>query len=135
MEEQDLIDTEDVSLEETLESLKRNAAAVDTYFKETRTRMKAIRATTMEMLASSAEVPLQPRTRLMKWLTDHDLPVDTCFHDFFDLFLLEHKEENRLDLSTRSIRLNKAGAHLFQQQVNTTVTLYDLLRSLSLLYV
>ena len=135
MDDHDPTDTEGGSLEETLDSLKRNAAAVDLYFKEARTRMKAIQASAMELLASSAEVPLQPRTRLMKWLTDHDLPVDTSFHDFFDLFLLEHKEENRLDLSTRSIRLNKAGAHLFQQQVNTPVSLYDLLRSLSLLYV
>ena len=135
MEDQEATDTEGISLEETLDSLKRNAAAVDVYCKEARTRMKAIHTTAMEAIASSAEVPLQPRTRLMKWLTDHGLPVDTSFHDFFDTFLLEHKQDHRLDLSSRSIRLNKAGAHLFQQQVNTTVSLYDLLRSLSLLYV
>jgi len=137
MEENDLTDTEEstVSLEDTLESLKRNAAAVETYFKEARTQMKTIHTTALEILASSAEVPLQPRTRLMKWLTDHNLPVETSFHDFFEAFLVEHKQDQRLDLSTRSIRLNRAGAHLFQCHVNTTVSLYDLLRSLSLLYV
>lgn len=137
MEEHDLTDTEEstVSLDDTLESLKRNAAAVEAYFKEARTQMKGVHATALEILASSAEVPLQPRTRLMKWLTDRNMPVDTSFHTFFDAFLVEHKQEHRLDLSTRSIRLNKAGAHLFQCQLNTTVPLYDLLRSLSLLYV
>lgn len=135
MEDQEATDTEGPSLEETLDSLKRNAVAVDLYCKEARTRMKAIHATAMEVLASSVEVPLQPRTRLMKWLTDHGLPVDTSFHDFFNTFLLDHKQDNRLDLSSRSIRLNKAGAHLFQQQVNTSMSLYDLLRMVSLLYV
>jgi hypothetical protein len=71
----------------------------------------------------------------MKWLTDHRLPVECTFTDFFEVFVEEHKKEHRLDLSKRSICLNEEACILFGiKAVNPVVSLYDLLERLNVLY-
>lgn len=129
------IDDITISIEDTLESLKRNAYAVDVYFQEAKKKLKDFQNTLAEESNSLSEIILQPRTRMVKWLTDRSLAVESTFVDFFEVFVEEHKKEERLDLSNRTIRLNSAACILFgYNDSNPIVPLYDLLAKLNVLY-
>ena len=72
---------------------------------------------------------------MMKWLTDRHLPVESTFTDFFEVFVEEHKKENRLDISNRTLNLNPEACILFgYKEREITVHLYDLLEKLNVLY-
>lgn len=133
MEETDV--DESISLEDTLGSLKRNANAVQVHLQESIKQLKVFQKKLLSESKDISEVPLQPKTRMMKWLTDRGLAVESTFTDFFEAFVEEHKEENRLDLTNRLIRLNSAACILFgYKDVNPVVSLFDLLEKLSVLY-
>jgi hypothetical protein len=124
-----------ISLEDTLESLKRNANAVDVHLQEARKKLKAFQHKVSEESLSLRETPLQPRTRMMKWLTDRQLPIESSFVDFFEVFVEEHKKESRLDISSRTLYLNTDAVVLFgYKEKEVTVHLYDLLEKLNILY-
>ena len=125
----------EIPLEETLESLKRNAKAVDVYFHESRLKLKAFQKKLAQESHDLAEIPLQPRTRLMKWLTDRGLPVESTFRDFFEAFLEEHGNQHLLDLSERTVHLNTAACTLFGVKQNTILSIFDLLKHTQSLYV
>ena len=126
-------DTE-LSLEDTLESLKRNAKAVDVYFHDSRLKLKAFQKKLALESHDLTEVPLQPRTRLMKWLTDRGLPVESTFRDFFEAFLEEHGQESLLDVSERTVYLNPSACILFGLKPNTSLNIFDLLKRTQSLY-
>lgn len=123
-----------ISLELTLESLKRNAKAVDVYLEESRGKLKAFQKKLAEESHDLTEIPLQPRTRLMKWLTERGMPVSSSFRDFFELFLEEHGKETRLDVSTRTVSLNSAACVLFGVKSNTVLSIFDVLERTEALY-
>ena len=77
---------------------------------------------------------MQPKTRMMKWLTDRHFAVESSFTDFFEAFIEEHKEEHRLDLSTRSIYLNtRACILLGYKDCDPCISIYDVIeRALNL---
>jgi hypothetical protein len=123
------------SLEDLLGSLKRNAKAVDVYFHESRSKLKSMQKKLAQESGDPTELPLQPRTRLMKWLTDRQMPVESSFSEFFEALMEEHGKEDRLDLSARTISLNPSACVLFGISTrNSTQTLYDLLTILPSLY-
>ena len=127
-------DGKGISLEETLESLKRNAKAVDIYFYESRNKLKVLQKKVAQESHDLAEIPLQPTTKLMKWLTDRGLPVESSFRDFLEAFLEEHGKKDLLDLSTRTVRLNESACTLFGVKQNTVLDIYDLLTRTQRLY-
>lgn len=111
MEESTLEDP--VSLEDSLDSLKRNALATQVMLQESLKSLKQFQKKLLEETTVPASAkPLQPKTRMMKWLTDRNLDVESSFNDFFEVFLDEHKQEHRLDLSGRSIQLNEKACIL-----------------------
>lgn len=123
-----------ISLEDSLDSLKRNALATQVMLQETVKSLKVFQMKVLEetTVPPSAK-PLQPKTRMMKWLTDRHLGVESSFSDFFEAFLEEHKKEHRLDLSTRSIQLNKKASILLGYEDDQWVSVYDVLeRALNL---
>jgi hypothetical protein len=125
---------EDVSVEDTLESLKRNAKAVEVHLLESLQQMKKVQRGLAEE-SKNIEVPLQPKTKLMKWLTDRGLKVESTFQEFFEVFVEEHKLDSRLDLSTRTIELNSAACMLFGlKQAHSKLHIYDLLEKIMSLY-
>lgn len=127
------IDT--ISLEDTLDSLKRNANAVEVHLQESLKQLKRFQKRLAEDSKDISEVPLQPKTRMMKWLTDRGLPVESTFHEFFEIFLEEHKKDHRLDLSKRTVQLNSAACILLgMKDCNPIVSLYTLLEKLPVLY-
>lgn len=129
------VDTETISLDDTLASLKRNADSIQIYLQESLKKFKAFQYRVVEESKDLAELPLQPKTRLMKWLTDHGLPIECTFQDFFEAFVEDHKKDHRLDLTTRSIQLNSAASILFgYKDTNPWVSIYDLMGKLTVLY-
>jgi len=123
------------SLEDLLESLKRNAKAVDVYFQESRSKLKTVQKKLAQESGNPSELPLQPRTRLMKWLTDRQMPVESSFSEFFEALMEEHGTEDRLDLSTRTILLNESACVLFGRTArHAKVSLYELLGLIPTLY-
>lgn len=121
-----------LSLEESLSSLKRNAFATEVHLTES---IKSMKRLVKSLKEEPTETPLQPRTRLMKWLTDRGLPVECSFQEFFEAFLQEHKAEHRLDLSKRTIQLNSAACILFGlKDKKPEMHVYDLLQKLDVLY-
>lgn len=126
--------TEDISLEDTLESLKRNAKASETHLLESLKQLKRFQ-TNLAKESQAMDVPLQPKTRLMKWLTDRNLKVESTFQEFFEVFVSEHKQDHRVDISKRTIQLNSAACVLFGlKDISPTVPLYDVLQKVSTLY-
>ncbi len=124
-----------ISLEATLESLKRNAKAVDVHYQEARKKFKDLYVKVAHESEGLGETPLQPRTRTMKWLTDRGLREQSSFLDFFEAFVDDHKKENRLDLSTRTICLNHDAVVLFGLKgVNPVVSIYEVIEKLNSLY-
>jgi hypothetical protein len=136
MEQEDDIELETIPLEETLETLKRNANAVEVHLQESIKHLKRLRKQLAEDSKDLSEMPLQPRTRMMKWLTERGLPVESTFAEFFEVFIEEHKKDHRLDLSQRTVQLNSGACVLFGlKEQNPVMTLFDLLEKLPLLYV
>lgn len=125
---------ESISLEDTLESLKRNAKAVDVYFHESRKKLKEFQKKYTSESQPFHELPLQPRTRLMKWLTDRDMSVESSFHEFLEAFLEEHANENLLDLSERTIACNSAACILLGQPQGHVLTIFELIALTESLY-
>lgn len=125
-----------ISLDDTLDSLKRNANASQVLLQETLHKLKHFQKKLHdEANETPSEKPLQPRTRMMKWLTDRGLPVESSFTDFFEVFVEEHKKEHRLDLSRRSIQLNPAACILFgKDSTDQWISLYELFANLPTLY-
>ena len=123
-----------LSLEETFESLKRNAHAVDVYLQESRAKLKGLQKKLAQESHELTDIPLQPRTRLMKWLTDRGLAVSSTFREFFEAFLEEHGKELRVDLSDRTVHLNPSACVLFGVNPNTVMNIFDLLTQTEALY-
>lgn len=135
MEQETDTENDTISLEDTLDSLKRNANAVQTHFQESLKHLKAFQHKLAKDSKDITEVPLQPKTRMMKWLTDRGLAVESTFEEFFEAFVEDHKKDNRLDITTRSIRLNTAACILFgYKDMNPVVSIYDLIGKLDILY-
>ena len=126
--------TDDISLEDTLESLKRNAKAAETHLLESVKQMKQFQRD-LAKESKSMDIPLQPKTRLMKWLTDRGLKVESTFQEFFEAFVEDHKKDHRLDLSHRTIQLNTAACVLFgYKDTNPKLHIYDVLSNVGALY-
>lgn len=134
MEEQDT-ETETISLEDTLQSLKRNAYAVEIHLQQSILHLKKLQKRLIEESKDISQQALQPRTRMMKWLTDRGLPVESSFTEFFEVFLEEHKKEHRLDLSKRTISLNADACILFgYKSKSVELHILDLMEKLPVLY-
>ncbi len=126
--------SEDISLEDTLESLKRNAKAAETHLLESLKQLKGFQKN-LAKESKTMDVPLQPKTRLMKWLTDRRLRVESTFQEFFEAFVDEHKQDHRLDLATRTIQLNTPACILFGlKDTQPRLHIYDVLQKVSTLY-
>jgi hypothetical protein len=126
---------EAISLEECLASLKRNAKAVEVHLQEAVKKTKSVQRCVAQESKKLCDVPLQPRTRMLKWLSDRNLKSDTSFADFFETLVQEHKVEHRLSLSERSFTLNADACVLFGiKGKDPRINLYDLIEKFHTLY-
>jgi hypothetical protein len=128
-------ENDSISLEDTLKNLKRNATAVEVHLQESIKYVKRLKKQIAEESKDISQVPLQPKTRMMKWLTERGLPVESTFQEFFEAFLEEHRKDHRLDVSNQTIRLNSAACVLLgMKDCNPVLHLYAFLEKLPILY-
>lgn len=122
-------------VEEHLSSLKRSAKVAEDSIVAALNRLKLAQHNLNIELKELSETELRSRPGLRAWLKARELPTDCSFQEFFQKFLEEHKQEYRLNLSDRSICLNKDGCKLLGVEgSNVKVTLPELLERLPLLY-
>lgn len=123
-----------ISLEDSLSALKRDANAVEVHLLESIKQLKIFRKN-LAKESKTIDVPLQPKTRIMKWLTDRGLKVESTFQEFFEAFVEDHKKDHRLDVSARTIRLNSSACVLFGlKDTGPVVYVYDILEKAQGLY-
>lgn len=119
---------ESLSFEESLVTLREQAKSVETLFQETQLHYHNFRKRLYETShVSMSDCLLTAKPKLQTWLRVRKMPFTLRFVDFFAKFLEEHANEHRLDLSSRSIRLNEESAILFNHTADTTIHLLDLL--------
>ena len=124
-----------IYIEQHLSTIKASALSLETSTVETLNKLKLAQHKLKMELEQLSETELRSRPTLRAWLRARDLPLDCSFQEFFQAFLDEHKQEYRLDLSDRTILLNKDGCKLFGVEgKNVKVTIRDLLERLPLLY-
>jgi hypothetical protein len=95
-----------------LSSLTQKANELEKRLVEVVNEMKRAEFRMQSDLPSFETVFLNPKLAMRKWVETRGLSQPLTFHTFWNVFLHEHKQENRLVLSTRSIRLNKDASIL-----------------------
>jgi hypothetical protein len=136
MEQSDSENEENIQyIEEHISTIKTSALSTETTLIETLNKLKLAQHKLKMELEQLSETELRSKPTLRAWLKARELPLDCSFQEFFQAFLDEHKDEYRLDLSDRSILLNKDGCKLFGVEgVNVKLRLRDILERLPLLY-
>jgi hypothetical protein len=109
----ELSETEDTEIENALETLKEKANKAEDQVIQALNRLKLVEFKMKQELEDLSETQLKSRAVLRHWLEARNLPKESTFQQFFEALLEEHKQEYRLDLGDRSIRLNKDGCKLF----------------------
>jgi hypothetical protein len=109
----ELSDTEDSEIETALSTLKEKASNAEEQVLQALNRLKLVEFKMKQELEDLSETQLKSKAALRQWLETRSLPKTSTFQEFFETFLEEHKQEHRLDLTDRSIRLNKDGCKLF----------------------
>lgn len=119
-------------IEEHLFTLKTRAKVAEETVVAALNRLKVVQHKMKLELEELSETELRSKPSLRKWLEARNLSTNCSFQEFFQVFLEEHKKEYRLDISDRSLRLNKEACELFG--MIGTITMVQLLEKLPLIY-
>ena len=130
--ETDSSEVEDVEV--ILSSLQKICANMEKLTDSSYRRFKTISKRAKQEATPLRNQKLQPKPAASKWLRSRTLPARPTFREFFELFLQEHAKEHRVYISNRSILLNNDACHLFQVDIGTSLTFYELMRKLPLLF-
>ena len=106
-------DTDDNEIMLALTSLAENTKKAEEQVIHALNRLKLLEFKMKQELEDLSETQLKAKPALRYWLETRSLPKTSTFQEFFERFLEEHKAEHRLDLTDRSIHLNKDGCKLF----------------------
>jgi hypothetical protein len=129
-------DEQDVKeLETSLSTLKLAAGEADDAVTAALNRLKLVQFKVKQEIEELSETELRSKASLRQWLKARDLSTECSFQEFFQVFLNEHEKEYRLDLSDRSILLNKDACKLFGLTgKNTKLSMPEVLQKLPLIY-
>jgi hypothetical protein len=106
-------DSEEKEIERSLSTLKTNACEAEDQVLQALNRLKLVEFKLKQELDDLSETQLKSKASLRHWLESRGLSKDCSFQQFFERFLEEHKQEYRLDLTDRSVILNKEACKLF----------------------
>ena len=127
--------TDHDDIEESLSSLKDSARVAEDAVLQALNRLKVAQHKLKIEVEELSQTELRSKSTLRAWLKSRQLAPDCSFQDFFQAFLDEHKKEQRLDLSDRSIVVNADGCKLFGLEgKDKKVLLHDLLERLPSIY-
>lgn len=122
-------------IEEHLFNLKQSAKKAEDSVVDALNRLKLTQHKLKIEMEQLSETELRTRPNLRAWLKSRDLHPDCSFQEFFQKFLEEHKQEYRLDLTDRSILLNKDACKLFGLTgTNVKMRMPEILERLPLLF-
>lgn len=124
----DSSDIQDV--EAILGSLHRICANVEKLTDSSFRRFRTISKRAKQEVTPLRLHTLQAKPAAEPWLKKRKLAVKPTFRDFFECLINEHAKEHRLDLTSRSIRLNADAATLLGLPVDTSLSFFDLMRHL-----
>jgi hypothetical protein len=119
------------SCEDALHKLKETMTNVNVLFQISLDHFKTFH---QKVAPPIDEALLQVKPEAHAWFIKRNLDISISFVDFFRIFLAEHKDEYRLDLSRRSILLNKDAADLLGSSEDTCITLLEILRQLPTIF-
>lgn len=137
MENSEREDTEDSlqEIEESLSSLKLTATVAEDAVTKALNRLKLAQHKLKIEMEELSETELRSKPLLRAWLSKRALPTDSSFQVFFQAFLDEHKQEHRLDLTDRTVTLNKDGTQLLgYKESNKRVSILEIMERLPLLF-
>lgn len=122
-------------IETHLSTLKLKAGEAEDQVVLALNRLKLVEFKLKKELEDLSETTLRSKVPLRQWLTSRNLSKESTFQEFFEKLLEEHKEEHRLDLTDRSILLNKDACKLFGLSgKDVRFTMKELLEKLPQIY-
>ena len=122
-------------IEESLSSLKASAKVAEDAIVASLNRLKLAQHKLKIEVEELSETELRSKPVLRAWLQAREIATTCSFQEFFQAFLNEHKGEFRLDLSDRSIRLNKDACQLLgYKEKDKRVTILEIMERLPLLF-
>lgn len=117
------------SIREIVDKIKCQAFEIDNCFQNVFEKVKDYRDSIGD------ETTLIAKPRLKQWLHQRGLNPIISFHEFFEVFLEEHREEGRLDLATRTIHLKEDARELFRPKLKKEPMYFlDFLQSIDQLF-
>jgi len=122
-------------IEEHLSSLKTSAKVAEDSVVAALNRLKVVQQKVKINVEEMSETELRSKPALRKWLQARNLSNDCSFQEFFQVFLDEHQKDYRLDISERSICLNREACQLLGiEGKDRKITMVQFLEKLPLLY-
>lgn len=129
------MDPEDeLVIQEHLFTLKTTAKSLDENLVTIGNRLKVVQHKLKMEIEELSQTELRSRPSLRTWLKARGLSENCSFTEFFDALLVEHEKDLRLNLSDRTLTLNKDASHLFELKGEPVVSILEILERLPLLY-
>lgn len=122
-------------IEEHLSSLKTSAKVAEDSVVAALNRLKVVQQKVKLNVEEMSQTELRSKPALRKWLQARNLSNQSSFQEFFQIFLDEHQKDYRLDISERSICLNREACQLLGiEGKDQKITMVQFLEKLPLLY-
>lgn len=118
-------DTSGESLKELCQSLQRSSTQLAETVEDTYQHFKGLRRKVKDEEYSLDKMPLKPRAHTRKWLEAHGLPERATYSEFFDQVLKELAQEDRLDLSARTLLPTPSLATLLKIPKDKAIHIID----------
>ena len=127
-------ESEYLEIEKQLSTLKDKSKGVEDSLVSAMNRLKVVQHKIKIEVDEMSQSEMRCKASLRKWLEKRGFSKEISFEDFFQKFLDEHREEDRLDMMDRTILLNKDAAKLFDLKEESKLTVLQFIEKLPLVY-
>jgi hypothetical protein len=127
-------ESEYLEIEKQLSTLKDKSKGVEDSLVSAMNRLKVVQHKIKIEVDEMSQSEMRCKASLRKWLEKRGFSKEISFEEFFQKFLDEHREEDRLDMMDRTILLNKDAAKLFDLKEESKLTVLQLIEKLPLIY-
>jgi hypothetical protein len=120
-------DLDSVGIEELCDALNKSCKQITEVYNDTYMQFRGLRKKVKDEMHTMDYQPLKPKAHAKKWIVAHGLSDTPSFHDFFEAVCKELKEEDRLNITDRTLIPNKDIAKLFKVPVDQPIHIFDFL--------